>query len=330
MPPFPKPRFQFSYDLPAELAALRKWEREKEGRDVPARAANRLLIATWNVANLGVQQRRESDYRLIAEIVGWFDVVALQEVNDNLAGLRGILDHLPKAYHLLFSDVAGNNERMAFAYDSRKVTPLEKVGEIGIPPKDLAKIKLPGVRGKFSGFDRNPYLAAFEAGKLRFMLVNVHLYFGKKGHLPSTDRRCLETFAVARWADQRRRSKNSYCRDVIALGDFNLPKVEKDDPVFKALTRKGLRLPEHTTRIGSTITADAHYDQIAFFPAETNGDFTGRTGVFDFDGALFKDLWARVDAARGAKAKRSRRNDFMAYMRYYLSDHRPMWAEFKI
>jgi len=39
--------------------------------------------------------------------------------------------------------------------------------------------------------------------------------------------------------------------------------------------------------------------------------------VFDFDGAIFGDLWQ----ARG-------RDDFLAYVRYYLSDHRPLWAEF--
>jgi hypothetical protein len=39
------------------------------------------------VANPGVQERRDKDYRLIAEIMSWFDVVAVQEVNDNLAGI---------------------------------------------------------------------------------------------------------------------------------------------------------------------------------------------------------------------------------------------------
>jgi hypothetical protein len=40
--------------------------------------------------------------------------------------------------------------------------------------------------------------------------------------------------------------------------------------------------------------------------------------VIDFDGAVFRDLWQ----ARPAK-------DFRAYVRYYLSDHRPLWAEFR-
>jgi hypothetical protein len=39
--------------------------------------------------------------------------------------------------------------------------------------------------------------------------------------------------------------------------------------------------------------------------------------VFDMDGALFRTLWESRNRA-----------DFLAYMRYYVSDHRPMWAEF--
>ena len=44
-------------------------------RRVPTRKADRLLVATWNVANLGVHKRRPKDYALLSEVVGWFDVV---------------------------------------------------------------------------------------------------------------------------------------------------------------------------------------------------------------------------------------------------------------
>lgn len=314
---FPKPKFAYAYDLATELTALRNW---KTHRAIPAKDPARLLLATWNVANLGLQQRRDTDYQLIAEIVGWFDLVAIQEVNDNLAGLRAIQQQLPPAYRVLFSDAAGNDERLAFVYDSTRVTLLEKVGEIAIPPSDLPFIKLEGIAAEFKGFDRNPYLAAFQAGHFRFILVNVHLFFGDDAAAASIDRRCLETFAVARWCDIRRRSKNSYTRDIIALGDFNLPKADSLNPVYRALTRRGLKLPAHSTQIGSSIASDNHYDQVAFHPAETAGDFTGNAGVFDYDGAIFADLWAGRPAKDHA--------DFKAYIKYYISDHRPLWTEF--
>ena len=55
MPPFPKPRFDYTYDLAHELAALRDYRKHKPGRQIPAKGKGRLLVATWNVANLGVQ-----------------------------------------------------------------------------------------------------------------------------------------------------------------------------------------------------------------------------------------------------------------------------------
>lgn len=314
---FPKPRFQYDFNVATELAALRSYERTKPGRDIPDKEAGKLLLATWNIANLGVQKREDKHYRLIAQMIRRFDLIALQEVNDDLTGLREVERRLPNYYKLLFSDAAGNRERLAFVYDGRKVKPKEKVGEIAIPQSDAKNIKLPGIRKKFAGFDRHPYLASFQVGSFDFVVVNVHLYFGHDSKRASINRRCLEAFAVARWAHLRRRSKYAYDRDIIALGDFNLPKKDPQNPVFTALTRRGLTLMDHSTEVASNIKDDKHYDQIAFFP-RTMQHFTGKSGVFDFDGALFADLWS----ARGKKA-------FLAYMRYYISDHRIMWAQFR-
>lgn len=318
MPPFPKPPFDYDYQVEAQRSALRNWRDSEPGRQTPAKAANRLLLATWNIANLGVQERRVKDYALIAEILSWFDLIAVQEVNDDLEGLRGIHDLLPSDYRLLFSDAAGNNERLTFIYDWRKVTQLEEIGELALAPSDLSHVRLEGSDQRFDGFDRNPYLGLFRAGTLVFQLANVHLYFGSDSAI-SMNRRRLETLAVARWAESRRKSPYASTRDIIPLGDFNLPKTEPGDPIFDELTGRGLHLPDHSTAIGSTIASDSHYDQIAFFPGETQGQFTGQSGVYDFDGALFRTLW------EGRPLK-----DFLAYMRYYVSDHRPLWAEFSI
>jgi len=319
MPEFEKPVFPYSYNVASQIEALRTYRDTKEGRAIPTKDPARLLLATWNIANLGLQERRERDYRLLAEMVGWFDLVALQEVNDNLVGLRELQRQLPPSYRALFSDRAGNKERLAFLYDASRVTLLEKVGEVAIPPSEARYVKLKGSEQRFEGFDRTPYLASFQAGDIRFLLASVHLYFGsgKSGAALKRDmnRRTMETLAVARWADLRRRSPYAYAKDIFALGDFNLPKAEEGDPIFDALTGRGLQLPEHTSKVGSNLSSDKHYDQIAFFPGES-GDLVARSGIFDFDGALFRTLFA----SRGAK-------DFLAYLRYYISDHRPFWAE---
>ncbi|MEX2645255.1 MAG: endonuclease/exonuclease/phosphatase family protein [Gaiellaceae bacterium] len=318
MPPFPKPGFDYEYDPIAQVRALRRFRRTKPGRAVPAKSADKLLLATWNVANLGVQERIDSDYQLIAELMSWFDLVAVQEVNDNLRGIQAVYSHLPRKYRLVFSDASGNQERQAFVYDSTKVRPLEEVGRLSIPPNLTRQIRPAGTELLFPGFDRGPYLATFQSGEFRFLLANVHLFFGstKKADI---ERRILETYAVAWWANRRRAGRHSYVTDTIPLGDFNLPKAVKGDPIYDALTYRGLEIPSHTSRIGSSIASDSHYDQIAFFPGSTKDRFTGEMNVFDFDSALFPDLYE----AMGLKA-------FLAFVRYHISDHRPLWIQFDV
>jgi endonuclease/exonuclease/phosphatase family metal-dependent hydrolase len=318
VPPFPRPRFAYDYEPAAQIAALRDYRKNKPGRQIPRKSSKTLLVATWNIANLGVQDRLDSDYALMAEMASWFDLVAIQEVNDNLRGIEAIHAKLPARYDLLFSDSSGNQERQAFLYDSRKISRLREVGRVSIPPRDLPRIKVSGSLTAFGGFDRGPYLASFESGSFRFGLLNVHLFYGSR-KARDINRRVLETFAVAWWADKTHRDAFSYVDDVIPLGDFNLPKARIGDRVFDTLVSLGLQLPPHTSQIGSAIASDSHYDQIAFFPGGAQTRFTGECNVFDFDGALFQDLWN--DPNRTPK-------QFLEYARFHVSDHRPLWAEF--
>jgi endonuclease/exonuclease/phosphatase family metal-dependent hydrolase len=317
VPPFPDPKLQYTWDVAKQIAALRDY-RGPGHHEVPAKTATELLVATWNLANLGVQARTEADYDLIAEIVGWFDLTTIQEVNDNLAGIQAIHDRLDDSYDLRFSDSSGNRERQAFLWDTTKVTALEEVGRVAIPPSSYRFIKVPTVAEAFTGFDRGPYLATFEAGSFRFTLLSVHLIYGGTS-AADLARRQLETLAVAWWADQHHADPNTYAADIIPLGDFNLPKAVPGDPIYDALTARGLAVPPHTSKIGGAIATDNEYDQIAFFPGAVQGRFTGQMNVFDYDGAVFRDLFQ----TQGLDA-------FLAYCRFHISDHRPLWASFNI
>lgn len=65
-------------------------------------------------------------------------------------------------------------------------------------------------------------------------------------------RRALETFAVAKWPDTRLRSKFSFTRELPANGDFNMPLSVPGDPIFGALTKLGLEIPDHSSQIASS------------------------------------------------------------------------------
>ncbi len=335
MPPFEKPDPPLAYDVAAQVVHLRAW---KQHRKIPDRAPGRLLLGTWNLANFGEQQRREQDLRLMAEILSWFDLVAVQEVKDNVAHLRAVQGFMGGDFDVLYSGLGGNQERMAFLFDRTRVAHRHEVGVVDVAPSDYKSVKVKGVAGTFAGFDRDPYLATFEAGDFLFTLANVHLYFGKpsaKGAAESMTRRVLETAAVARWAELRNKSPFALTKDIIALGDFNLPRSVPGDKVFDALTERGLAVPDHSSRIGSSIAADADYDQIALFPGETGNEAVGPPAVFDYDGGVFPEEWLRLAKGKDfttltKKEQQAVKTQFNACLRYYLSDHRPMWIQFKI
>ena len=233
MPPFPKPRFVYTYQPGAQVKAVQSYLDADPNRKIPPKSASTLLLATWNIANLGVQQRRDIDHRFIAGVLSWFDLIAVQEVHGNLADLQGIAAHLPASYRLLFSDTGGNDERLTFIYDSSKLDHLDEIGEVAPSPSDYESIKLTGVTTTFDGFDRTPYLATFNAGTFLFSLVNVHLFYGSTS-AADIERRALEAYAVAWWTSRRSRNKYSFTKDILPLGDFNLPKLESDDPIYRA------------------------------------------------------------------------------------------------
>ena len=80
---------------------------------------------------------------------------------------------------------------------------------MAIPPSQLPRFAIAGSTTAFAGFDRGPYLASFESGAFRFALLNVHLFYGSEAPV-DLDRRTMETFAVAWWADKTHRDENSY------------------------------------------------------------------------------------------------------------------------
>ena len=183
MPVFRKPSFAYDWDVDEEVAALRAYPTlpDKDDRAIPAKADDVLLLATWNIANLGAQDATTAgppvagrDHRVVR-----LDR-AMQEVNDNLSGLRGIQSETHGHYRVVFSDPAGNRERFAYALRLReRSSPTRRSVRSTIPAADLGKVKLGDIPARFVGFDRNPMLASFRLRNTRLLLANVHLYFGQ-------------------------------------------------------------------------------------------------------------------------------------------------------
>ena len=350
--PFAKPDPALRITASSEIKAL---NRHFTRRRVPKPTANRLLLASWNIANLGVQKRTAGAQKVIAHILKRFDIVAVQEINDDYRQFTEIVEQMGPAYDFVMSDTAGNDERLTFVYNTNKVVPGNLFGEIALRPREYPKrnVKVHYRESRqdkvqtfknmrFTPFDRNPFIGSFICGEVDLVLANVHLYFGafqkssnEKNRMKYA-RRVLEIFALAKWAKDRSSGGNAWDKDIVLLGDMNVPNMSDNEATINALQQfswraidlfeSGEASTNSLTRIGgSNLGNDKTYDQIAFAPTALRNRVT-TYGVFDFDAAVFNAKWnSLANANTHAKAVKK----FNSYLRHYLSDHRPVWVEIK-
>lgn len=90
---FSKPRFKYDYKLKTEKNNFDAFFTDAD-RAIPAKRSNEIDVATWNIANLGVQKRRAKDLELIAYILSSFDIIAIQEIRSQLDDFQEIMSHL--------------------------------------------------------------------------------------------------------------------------------------------------------------------------------------------------------------------------------------------
>ncbi|WNJ98561.1 endonuclease/exonuclease/phosphatase family protein [Thalassospiraceae bacterium LMO-JJ14] len=315
------------------LQRLRKQLRN----EIPPRTVNdTVLIATWNIRDFdsnkfGHGPRLTESFHYIAEVISSFDVVALQEVNDDLKALDRVMRLLGPQWDHIVTDVTegpgGNKERMAFVYDKRKVIFRNIAGQIVLPKSRLVLDTLQ--------FARTPSLVAFQSGWFKFQLCTVHIYYGADSG-EKLERRKAEIRRVAKFLSKRADSKDS---NYILLGDFNI--ISPEHETMKALTDNGFKVIDSLADIPANMRRDKHYDQIAFKIRE--GELRpGKSGVFDF----FKSVYRPADApvyrslinaenidwpqdGSDEDTKRLKKYYTNTWRTFQMSDHLPMWVELK-
>ena len=309
-------------------------------RELPPKTLDRtMLLATWNIRELDSTKygmRGDEAYLYLAEVISHLDLVAIQEVREDLEGLDRLVRTLGPMWRSIVTDVtegrAGNGERMAFVYDSRTVKFGGLAGELVLPPLSDGTVPMQVAR--------TPFMAGFLAGWTRFQLATVHVIYGSdKAEEP---RRVAEISEIAAFLRRRTEDSHAWSRNLVLLGDFNI--YSRDDVTMTALSDEGWMVPQELQSIpGSNVPKDKHYDQIALrSEPERRRRFetTGRAGVFD----PFESVYTDADEARYAPllgepyrvTKAGRERDEGERRRYYrewrshqISDHLPMWLEVK-
>lgn len=337
-------------------SALRHWDAGSRERTIggirrlrarkqsllPSRSLeNTLLLATWNLRDFGNEDKRaenglnqpgprlEESFFYIAEIITGFDIVAVQEIN-SLPALQKLMRILGPSWDYMTTDIspgkAGNEERMTFIFDTRKVRFQNVAGQI--------------VTEELRQFVRPPYYAAFQSGWFRFSLCTVHILYGD--YRDTTDR-VEEIDQIA--GDMAERADRTG-ENIILLGDFNI--LGRTDATFAPLERHGWFMPaDHK----SNATGTKPYDQIAFKAKEDElqlGSSDPNSGAFPlFDDVFTDEEWEAYHAIAEATGRpmtswdgtmRWPQNDrvltreeyYQQWRTWQISDHMPLWIELKI
>jgi len=104
-----------------------------------------LRLATWNIREFDTSKyggRLKESLYFIAEIISHFDIVALQEVREDLACLKSVIQFLgTHEWDYIATDVtegsSGNHERMVFVYQKNRVRFTSIAGEVMLEKSDL-------------------------------------------------------------------------------------------------------------------------------------------------------------------------------------------------
>jgi endonuclease/exonuclease/phosphatase family metal-dependent hydrolase len=303
---------------------------------IPERNVSRsILLATWNLREFGRNdkfgKRLDESLLYIAEIINRFDLVALQEVNSNLGDLQNLMKLLGSWWEYIVTDVtpgaSGNQERIAFLYDGRKVTFDHLAGELSLPSKN----------GNQRQPARSPFICAFRTGWRRISLCSVHIYYGTAK--PNDPDRVEEIRSIAELLgkrnDKRQITADGEPDNVVLLGDFNIFN-KAGDATSQALADHSFIVPEEMRELPPTnLGGDKYFDQIAFH--DPLGKLKSScAGVFDFtqvvygleDAKLYASAIER-SAGRAFADDESLNVFYRNWRTFQISDHLPLWLELR-
>lgn len=273
---------------------------------IPASKVDETLnIATWNIREFGKKKRTEAAVHYIAEILGQFDLIGIVELRDDLSDLNRVLQILGPYWKTVYSDMipdpGGNRERIAYIYDKRTVTFTGLAAEANPPREKKGSEYLNEI-----SWWRSPYIASFRAGNFDFVVITAHIRWGE-----NEKERLGELKMLADWVEMKSKEKFNEDKDILVMGDFNIPNIESD--LFKAVVSKGLMIPEALSKksFGTNLEKDKRYDQILHLPIYKN-NFTNNGGVVDFYAGNIKPLFKDLDKSK---------------FTYQMSDHLPLWIQ---
>ncbi|MCB9035483.1 MAG: caspase family protein [Lewinellaceae bacterium] len=293
---------------------------------------SRLLVATWNIRDFDSSAygyRTEESFHYIAEILSHFDIIAVQEVRSDLEPVEKLMRILGNNWGYQITGVtdgsSGNNERLGFVYDKRKVRFGNVSDEIVLTDeKQIA---------------RTPFVAKFIVNGQPIIFCTTHIIYadGK----PNSPERAWEIEKIVQNL-VKQMDRNLYGADkLVLLGDLNI--FSPSSSSINILKENNFVLPDFTLTANTNLTNTKPYSQLAFYSSGDRFPFTFLAGgVFDFfrylytaeEEALYKSAMGDSYLTNGSGDPRTEEGSFRYYFTYWrtnqLSDQLPKWVEVEI
>lgn len=265
------------------------------GSDVPALPGlgQTIRIATFNLGVYGPAKVSDAAaMEVLARIVRNFDVIAVQEVRSRDQSALPALVDLVNAAGRRYDYVT--SPRLGRTDQKEQFAYIFDTRTVAVDRQQLYTLNDPD-----DLLHREPFVAMFRVQgpapqqAFTFTLVNMHI---------DPDLIEQENALLPRIVHEVR-NDGRHEDDVIVLGDFNTSSIELTR-IMMAPADLIWALPSDTP---TNTRGDAQYDNI-FFSRQFTDEFTGRAGVFDF----LRQYNLTMDQA------------------IRVSDHMPVWAEFRV
>ncbi len=257
------------------------------------RSQDRIRIASFNIQDFGPKKAANNDVmRALAQIILCFDFVGIQEVSST----DPVVDQLTRLVNsqgATYQNIV--SERIGRSTQKEQYAYVWDASKLALVPQSQYKVE-----DSSDLMSREPFVASFQvrlpptvqAQPFRFTVINVHTAPG-------------EVARELNVLDDVFRSVRAYEYpedDVILMGDLNVD--------VNNLGELG-RIPNVvslTSAFATNTRGDKQYDHILIDQSLTTEFIPGRSGVFVFENEL------------GITTQQA----------LALSDHRPVWAEFKL
>ena len=306
---------------------------------IPKRADQNLLIASWNIKELGhTTQRRPEAFFYMAEIIARFDLVIIQEIKSKLDDLHILMKLLGDDWAYLVNDITegtdGNSERSGYIYNKRRVEFAGLAGEIVLWDSLTAGSSLKQLK-------RTPYITGFRAGWKTFAIINVHLH--PSGGQDDQDLRAEEVKMLLAAIAEKKKQGGLWNENLILAGDFNFYEGKgTDKATIAAIREAGFREVESLVGQDTNASLTEVYDRLfltdnEYFEVGKGAGGVENGGVFRLFDVLYRngeeapyrdwmlgDYTGSSDLTVDGKLAKYFKHP---WRKNQLSDHFPIWFE---